>query len=153
LGGVRVERSGEARAGLLSPSRLRQHLAALTFLYRKTLGVPQAVSFFAWPNDPEPLPVVLSLAEVARLLAAMPMPAYRMLFCTMYASGLAAGSPCRRPCRRPWKVPGTGEWLRFLHGRHPALAAPRQGSTPDFTRPAFPNPEVRPAWPARKPQH
>jgi hypothetical protein len=27
------------------------------------------------------------------------------------------------------------------------------GSTPDFARPAFPNPEVRPAWPARNPQH
>jgi site-specific recombinase XerD len=56
----------------VSPSRLRQHLAAMTFLYRKTLGMPQAVSFFSWPNDPEPLPVVLSPAEVARLLAAMP---------------------------------------------------------------------------------
>jgi len=39
----------------LSPSRLRQHLAALVFLYRKTLGRPQAVSFFSWPNDPESL--------------------------------------------------------------------------------------------------
>jgi len=60
----------------VSPSRLRQHLAALTFRYRKTLGVPQAVSFFSWPNDPEPLPVVLSPAEGAQLLAAMPTPAY-----------------------------------------------------------------------------
>jgi hypothetical protein len=58
-----------------------------------------------------------------------------------------------RPCRRPWKVRGTGEWLRFLHRRHPALAAPRLGSTPDFTRPGFPNSEVRPGWPARNPQH
>jgi integrase len=53
------------------------------------------VSFFSWPNDPEPLPVVLSPAEVARLLAAMPTPAYRMLFCTMYASGLRILEACR----------------------------------------------------------
>lgn len=79
----------------LSPSRIRQHLAALVFLYRKTLGVPQAVSFFSWPEDAERIPVVLSPEEVGRLLEAMPTPAYRMMFCTMFAAGLRIREACR----------------------------------------------------------
>jgi site-specific recombinase XerD len=112
----------------VSPSRLRQHLAAMTFLYRKTLGMPQAVSFFSWPNDPEPLPVVLSPAEVARLLAAMPTPAYRMLFCTMYASGLRILEACRLVVsdldgdRGAIRVLGKGQKER-LAALHPPLLA------------------------------
>ncbi len=78
-----------------SPSRLRQHLSALVFLYRKTLGQPQAVSFFSWPKDAERLPVVLSVLEVARLLEAVPGATYRMLFRTMFASGLRSQEACR----------------------------------------------------------
>ena len=77
-----------------SPSRLRQHLSALVFLYRKTLGKPEAVSFFAWPKDPERLPVVLSVREVARLLEAVPGDNYRMLFRTMFAAGLRISEAC-----------------------------------------------------------
>ena len=61
--------------------------------------------------------------------------------------------PLSEACRRPWKVPRTEERPRFLHRRHPALAAPRIGSTPNFTRQGFPNPKDRPGWPARNPQH
>ena len=78
-----------------SPSRLRQHLSALVFLYRKTLGSPEAVSFFSWPKDAERLPVVLSVREVARLLTAVPDDNYRMMFRTMYATGLRIGEACR----------------------------------------------------------
>ena len=45
----------------ISPQRFRQHLTALAFLYRKTLGRPEVVSFFAWPKIPRKLPVVLDL--------------------------------------------------------------------------------------------
>lgn len=78
-----------------APSRLRQHMSALVFLYRKTLGKPQAVSFFSWPKDAERMPVVLSLAEVARLLEAVPGDNYRMLFRTMFAAGLRIREACR----------------------------------------------------------
>lgn len=77
-----------------SPSRLRQHLSALVFLYRKTLGRPEAVSFFSWPKDRVRLPVVLSVAEVAGLLAGMPTPVYCMFFCTMFACGLRLSEAC-----------------------------------------------------------
>lgn len=78
-----------------SPSRLRQHLSALVFLFRKTLGKPEAVSFFSWPKDVERLPVVLSMEEVDGLLTAVPSPSYRMMFRTMFASGLRIGEACR----------------------------------------------------------
>jgi len=79
----------------LSASRLRQHLAALVFLYRKTLGMPQAVSFFSWPEDAERLPVVLSVEEVTRLLAAISNPVYQMMFRMMFACGLRISEACR----------------------------------------------------------
>jgi len=78
-----------------SPSRLRQHLSALVFLFRKTLGRSDAVSFFSWPKDAERLPVVLSVEEVSRVLKAVEGDNYRMLFRTMFASGLRVGEACR----------------------------------------------------------
>jgi len=77
-----------------SPSRLRQHLSALVFLFRKTLGKPEVVSFFSWPKDVLRLPVVLSVEEVARLLAAVPGDNYRMLFLTMFSLGLRISEAC-----------------------------------------------------------
>jgi len=78
-----------------APSRLRQHLSALVFLYRKTLGRPEAVSFFSWPKDAERLPVVLSIDEVSRLLEAVEGDNYRMLFRTMFSAGLRIQEACR----------------------------------------------------------
>jgi site-specific recombinase XerD len=66
----------------------------LVFLYRKTLGKPEAVSFFAWPKDAVKLPVVLSVEEVVRLLAAVEGENYRMLFRTMFAAGLRISEAC-----------------------------------------------------------
>lgn len=77
-----------------SETRLRQHLSALIFLYRKTLGRPEAISFFAWRKHPERLPVVLSVQEVANLLKAVPSVCYRMMFRTMYATGLRIREAC-----------------------------------------------------------
>jgi len=77
------------------PSRIRQHLSALVFLYRKTLGRPEAVSFFSWPKNPERLPVVLSVEDVSRLLEAVEGENYRMLFRTMFAAGLRIREACR----------------------------------------------------------
>jgi len=84
------------RGQTMSPQRFRQHLSGLAFLYRKTLGRPEVVSFFAWPAIPRKLPVVLDLKEVAALLEAVPHPTYRMLFRTMVATGLRIRSSPRR---------------------------------------------------------
>ena len=114
-----------------SPSRLRQHLSALVFLYRKTLGVPQAVSFFSWPDDPERLPVVLTPEEVSLLLKAMPTPAYRMMFCTMFAAGLRIREACQLRLedldsgRGVIRVMGKGQVERQAALHPPLLAALR----------------------------
>lgn len=79
----------------LSTQRLRQHFAALRFLYGKTLGRPAETAFLSWPKDIEKLPVVLSEQEVHRLLDALEKPRFRVFFTTMYAAGLRISETCR----------------------------------------------------------
>jgi site-specific recombinase XerD len=79
----------------VGPSRLRQHLAALKFLYGKTLGRPQVVSFICWPRSPLPLPTVLSPGQVESLLLAFQVPVYRVLFVTIYGTGLRISESCQ----------------------------------------------------------
>jgi len=86
-----VERLTKSKVG---PQRLRQHFAALKFLYGKTLGRPQLVAFLSWPKDPERLPVVLSVEQVGRLLGSLESPKYRVLFTTVYATGLRVSEAC-----------------------------------------------------------
>jgi len=86
-----VERLTATKVG---PQRLRQHFAALKFLYGKTLGRPELVSFLSWPSDPERLPVVLSVEQVGQLLDALESPKYRVLFMTVYATGLRVSEAC-----------------------------------------------------------
>jgi site-specific recombinase XerD len=71
-----------------SASWLRMHLAALLFLYRKTLGRPELVSFVSHPKPSHPLPTVLSLEEVGALLRALHKPVYRAIAMVLYGAGL-----------------------------------------------------------------
>jgi site-specific recombinase XerD len=64
------------------------HLAALLFLYRKTLGQPERVSFVSFPKQPRPLPTVLSLEEVGALLRALHKPVYQAIAMVLYGAGL-----------------------------------------------------------------
>jgi len=79
----------------VGPSRLRQYLAALKFLYGKTLGRPQVVSFICWPRAPLPLPTVLSAGQVESLLLAFRIAMYRVLFLTIYGTGLRISEACQ----------------------------------------------------------
>jgi integrase/recombinase XerD len=79
----------------LSPQRLRHHFSALKFLYSKTLGRPSAVSFLSCPREPRRLPLVLSVAEIRRLLQALREPKYRIFFAFLYGTGLRLGEGCR----------------------------------------------------------
>ncbi len=81
-------------AGRIGPQRLRQHFAALKFLYAKTLGRPEVVSFLSSPRDPKRLAVVLSAEQVHRLLQALKLPKYRVFFTTVYATGLRVSEAC-----------------------------------------------------------
>ena len=83
----------------LTASRLRQHFAALKFLYTKTLYRPDAVSFLSSRSSPEKLPAVLSADEVGQLLAALSTPKYRVFCTTLYATGLRVSEASRLETR------------------------------------------------------
>ena len=83
----------------LSSGRLSQHFAALKFLYRKTLGRPELVAFLSWPKASSRQPLVLSPAQVQVLLDALRKPVYRMLFITIYATGLRINEACNLETR------------------------------------------------------
>jgi site-specific recombinase XerD len=78
----------------VGPQRLRQHFAALKFLFGKTLARPEQVTFLSWPKDPQRLPTVLSAEQVSALLGALESSKYRVFFTTLYATGLRLNEAC-----------------------------------------------------------
>ena len=78
----------------VGPQRLRQHFAALKFLFAKTLARPEQVAFLSWPKDPKRLPTVLTAAQVSALLGALESTKYRVFFTTVYATGLRLNEAC-----------------------------------------------------------
>ena len=71
-----------------SASWVTIELGALSFLYRKTLGRPELVSFISYPKKHSPLPTVLSLEEVGALIRAIRHPLYQAIVMVMYGAGL-----------------------------------------------------------------
>jgi integrase/recombinase XerD len=71
-----------------SASWLGGQICALAFLYRKTLGRPEAVSFLSYPRRSHPLPTVLSLEEVQALIGAIRVARYQALVMVLYGAGL-----------------------------------------------------------------
>jgi integrase/recombinase XerD len=71
-----------------SPSWMATQMSALLFLYRKTMGQPDRVSFLKYPRRPRPLPTVLSLEEVGGLLGAIRVARYQAIAMTLYGAGL-----------------------------------------------------------------
>jgi site-specific recombinase XerD len=83
------------KADETSASRMKQHVAALRFLYAKTIGSPDVVSFLAYPKQPDRLPEVMSEDEVLKLVEAFDEPRWRVLFMTKYVCGLRITEVCR----------------------------------------------------------
>jgi integrase/recombinase XerD len=71
-----------------STSWITGQISALSFLYRKTLGQPERVSFVSYPRVTRPLPTVLSLEEVGALFAAIRVPRYQAIAMVLYGAGL-----------------------------------------------------------------
>jgi len=71
-----------------STSWVATQVKALSFLYRKTLGRPELVSFLSYPKSHSPLPTVLSLDEVGALIRAIRHPRYQAIVMVMYGAGL-----------------------------------------------------------------
>jgi site-specific recombinase XerD len=71
-----------------SAATVAQALCALRFFYEQTLGREWTTLELARPPRDTKLPTVLSREEVARVLAAIRMPTYRVCATTIYTCGL-----------------------------------------------------------------
>lgn len=72
----------------VSWSVFKQAVAALKFLYGTTLRKPWIIQRLRYPKTSRKLPVILSLAEVSRLLDALANPKHRAILATLYATGV-----------------------------------------------------------------
>jgi integrase len=64
-------------------------MSALRFLYKKTLKRRDlAFDDLVYPKRPKKLPVVLSPAEVTRLIEATPQPMHRTILMVLYGTGI-----------------------------------------------------------------
>jgi site-specific recombinase XerD len=72
----------------LSANSVGQRLAALRFLYIKTLKRAWSISDTPYPKRTRHLPVILSKEEVAQLIHAACTPLHRILLMMLYATGV-----------------------------------------------------------------
>jgi integrase/recombinase XerD len=79
---VKLESEGK------SASWMKMKLAALVYLFAKTLGRPNDVSFISFPRQYSPLPQVLSQDEVDRLLRALHHRSYQAIAMVLYGTGV-----------------------------------------------------------------
>ena len=143
-------------AGMSAPQQVRR-LCAVLFLFRRTLGRPELVSFIKLPRRHSPLPNVLSLDEVHALLRALRHRRYQALAMVMYGAGLRIREAIAlevgdidgsrgvvrvrhgkgNKAREAKLSPSLYEWLRQYWARErPPLpflfASPKTGKLPDF---------------------
>jgi site-specific recombinase XerD len=71
-----------------APSMKGHALCGLRFLYKRTLGQPEMVSFFRLPRRYSAVPVVLSVGEASALLHGIRHPRYQAVAMVMYGAGL-----------------------------------------------------------------
>lgn len=82
----------------VGPSGLSMFVAALTFLYKRTLRRPKVVEGLRYPKVPRSLPDVLSGSEVESLLGAIETPKHRAILSVAYGAGLRISEVCRLRC-------------------------------------------------------
>jgi site-specific recombinase XerD len=102
------------RAQERSASWLKMKYAALVFLYRKTLGRPNDVSFVCWPKQRSPLPTVLSVDEMHALLRALMHRRYQAIAMVLYGAGLRLGEALALEVS---DIDGARGVLRVRHGK------------------------------------
>ena len=79
----------------LDPSTVTQKLAALRFLFIKTLRKPWSVAETPYPKRVRRLPLVLSQEEVAQLINSARNPFDQVLLMTLYATGARCAEVAR----------------------------------------------------------
>ena len=78
----------------LGPSGMKNYVAALKFLYTRTLGRPEVVAWIPWPKVRSRLPIVLDPAEVKEFLLALDVPLHQTLLITAYGTGMRISEVC-----------------------------------------------------------
>lgn len=89
-------------------------ICAVLFLYRRTLGLPERVSFLKCPKRYSPLPVVLSAGEVRSLLAGITQLRMRGIAFLLYGSGLRLSEAL---ALKVTDIDGARGVVRVLHGK------------------------------------
>ena len=79
------------RTRKLSPSSQKMHLAALRHFYTHILAAPEVTAGIPHPKVPIPLPDLPTRDELRALFAAAGSLQYRVIFETLYATGLRVG--------------------------------------------------------------
>lgn len=79
----------------LSSGTVERHVAALRFLYVKTLKRRYMHEHLPRPRRQQPLPEVLSPTEVQRLLDSSKNLYYRAMLMTLYSTGMRRAEMCR----------------------------------------------------------
>jgi integrase/recombinase XerD len=97
-----------------SASWLKMKLAAIVFLFAKTLGRAADVSFVVWPRQYSPLPTVLSQDEVAAFLDALRHPVYLAIATVLYGTGLRISEALALEVS---DIDGARGVLRVRHGK------------------------------------
>jgi site-specific recombinase XerD len=82
----------------LGPAGLKMFVAALKFLYERTLARPEVVAAIRYPRVAKSLPDVLSGTEVEALLGAIESLKHRTILSVAYGAGLRIGEACRLRC-------------------------------------------------------
>jgi len=73
---------------------VKMHVAAVRFLYERTLGMPEIVVELRYPKTPSPVPEILSGTEVFALLDALASTKLRAAVMTAYGTGLRVSEVC-----------------------------------------------------------
>jgi integrase/recombinase XerD len=77
-----------------APSTVKMHVAAIRFLYEKTLRRPNLVRDLHFPKVPQKLPDILSRKEICNLLDAIDSPMHRTVLMTAYGAGMRIAEAC-----------------------------------------------------------
>jgi len=97
-----------------SAAALSRELCGVLFLFRRTLGRPELVSFIKLPRRRSPLPAVLSLGEVNALLRAIRKPLYQAIAMVMYGAGLRINEALALEVR---DIDGARGVIQVRHGK------------------------------------
>lgn len=80
------------------PAGLKMFVAALRFLYARTLQRPEVVETIPWPRVPKSLPVVLAGTEVELVLGGVESMRHRAILSAAYGGGLRISEACHLTC-------------------------------------------------------